>query len=146
MCHGSLTYASLSCVQHMTSIIYRALHHSVERNKKTYRQHHESQCEYSSRVALATVDRSRGSSLTSWIFAHTVLNSLNRSTQRECLPIDPYFIGHFSTISGNQTSEGQLHKISRHQIPRLHVQPLTTAFHICDISLVFHVQTGFLSN
>ena len=38
--------------------------------------------------------------------------------------------------SGKKTTEGQLHKTSRHQIPRLHVQPLTTAFHICDISLV----------
>ena len=40
-----------------------------------------------------------------------------------------------------------LNKTSRHQIPRLHVQPLTTAFHICDTSLVgFKVHNGFLSN
>ena len=43
---------------------------------------------------------------------------------------------HEKQISRNQTSEGQLHKTSRHQIPGLHVQLLTTAIHICDISLV----------
>ena len=41
-----------------------------------------------------------------------------------------------STIRGNLVSEGQLHKTSWRQIPRLHFQPLTTAFHIHDISLV----------
>ena len=56
------------------------------------------------RVALATENRSRGSSLTSWTFARAVLNYLNTSTHRECLPIDSYLnfcqqliqqLGHF---------------------------------------------------
>ena len=78
------------------SIIYRALHHSIER---AYHQHHESQFERSFRVALATMGRSRGSILTSGTFACAVSNSLNRSTQRECLPIDSYLIEHFSTMN-----------------------------------------------
>ena len=49
--------------------------------KGRYRQHHESQCDCSSRVPLplATVGRSRGSSLTSWTFSRAVLNALNWS-------------------------------------------------------------------
>ena len=63
------------------SVTYRALHFSVERDKERTGQHHESQCECS----------------------------------------------------------------SRHQIPRLHEQPFTTAFHICDILLIeLDVQILFL--
>ena len=80
--------------------------------QRTHGQHHESPCECSSRMALATVDRNRSSSLTSWTFARAVSNSLNKSTHLECLP-------HFSTM--NLTT-------SRFSMQRL--------FSICDISLV----------
>ena len=49
---------------------------TVSRDQTTKRQLHESQCGCSSRVALATVSRSRGSSLTSWTSARAVLNSM----------------------------------------------------------------------
>ena len=50
------TSQSLSwCVQHMTSEICRALYNSVERNTERTADFTNSQCECSSRVALATV-------------------------------------------------------------------------------------------
>ena len=57
------TSQSLSwCVQHMTSVICRAMYNSVERNTERTADFTNSQCECSSRVALATVGRSHGSS------------------------------------------------------------------------------------
>ena len=58
-----------TCVQHITSVIYRALYNSVERNR-----------ERTGNLTNLNVSALPGSSLTSCTFARAVLNSLNKST------------------------------------------------------------------
>ena len=71
-----------TCVQHMTSIIYRALHNSVERER-----------ERTANITTLIVSALPEWHLTSGTFARAVLNSLNRSNlsrsaQRQPLPHD----------------------------------------------------------